>query len=188
MVVRRTRARTPRVWLAGVLLVLLPLAALGSRAGAEGQAGEYELKAAFLYNFAKFVEWPADAGGGAICLGIVGPDPFGPTLERLLAGKTVHERPLAIRRFASADAVEPCHLLFVSAAAASTYPAEIWTRTGVLAVGESDAFLSAGGVIAFTMEGNKLRFTINAGAADRAQLKLSSQLLKLAVRVVKEGQ
>jgi YfiR/HmsC-like len=187
MVVKPPRARTPRVWLAGALLMALPLVALGSRAGAEGQAGEYELKAAFLYNFAKFVEWPSD-GGGSICLGIVGPDPFGPTLERLLAGKTVHERPLAIRRFASADAVEPCHLLFVSAAAAATYPAAIWTRTGVLAVGEGDAFLATGGVIAFTKEGNKLRFTINAGAADRAQLKLSSQLLKLAVRVVKEGE
>jgi hypothetical protein len=165
------------------------MAAAVFAAGVEG-AGEYELKAAFLFNFAKYVEWPARAFGDAttpVCIGVVGPDPFGATLDRLLAGKTVHARPIALRRFPSIDAVGDCHVVFVSDDAEPAATAGGWSRPGLLTVGETDAFLDGGGVIAFAMESGKLRFNINAAAADRAGLKLSSQLLKLAVRVTKEG-
>jgi hypothetical protein len=183
---RRTRVRPA---LAAALVALLACLASRTPALAQPAAAEYELKAAFLYNFAKFVEWPE--GGAAaepLCIGVVGEDPFGPTLDRLLAGKTIHDRPITIRRFASVEAVTSCQLLFVSAATAPTIPRETYCRPGVLAVGESDDFLAAGGVIAFTMEGNKLRFSVNVAAGERAQLKLSSQLLKLARRVVREGE
>jgi hypothetical protein len=175
--------------LAVALLAFLVCLAEPAPARAETAVSEYELKAAFLYNFAKFVEWPGGAGTSApLCFGIVGHDPFGPTLDRLLAGKTIHDRPITIRRFPDADAVTPCDLLFVSAQSADAIPRETYSRPGVLAVGETDGFLADGGAIAFSMEGNKLRFSVNAAACERARLKLSSQLLKLARRVVKEGE
>jgi hypothetical protein len=171
-----------------VLLVIVRAATVLA-AGVDG-ASEYELKAAFLFNFAKYVDWPDQDPGGAgppVCIGVVGPDPFGATLDHLLAGKTVHARPIALRRFASIDVVHGCHVVFVSHAAEPVAAPDTWSRPGVLTVGETDAFLERGGVIAFAMEGGKLRFSINAAAADRAGLKLSSQLLKLALRVTKEG-
>lgn len=153
------------------------------------KASEYELKAAFLFNFAKYVEWPDQAAGAPppLCIGVVGHDPFGATLENLLAGKTVHTRPIGLRRFPSIDAVSDCHVVFVSASAEPPAAPDTWSRPGVLTVGETEAFLERGGVIAFAMEAGKLRFNVNAAAAERAGLKLSSQLLKLAGRVTKEG-
>jgi hypothetical protein len=172
---------------AGLAAILM--AATVFAADVEG-ASEYELKAAFLFNFAKYVEWPDQALGDAttpLCIGVVGPDPFGASLDRLLAGKTIQARPIALRRFPSMDAVADCQLVFVSSDAEPTAASGGWSRPGVLTVGETDAFLEGGGVIAFAMESGKLRFNINAAAADRAGLKLSSQLLKLAVRVTREG-
>ncbi len=180
---------TARWWRAAALTLALVVAAAAAPASAGVQkAGEYELKAAFLFNFAKFVEWPDEAGGAPatpVCIGVVDPDPFGATLERALAGKTLHARPIALRRFASAAAVRDCHVVFVSAAAEGLAGDEGWDRPGVLTVGETRTFLGRGGVIAFAMEGDKLRFAVDAGAADRAGLKLSSQLLKLATHVAK---
>ena len=81
-----------------------------------------------------------------------------------------------------------CHVVFVSTAAARTFPPENWMRPGVVTVGEDESFVDRGGLIAFVQERNKLRFMVNATAAERAQVKLSSQLLKLAVRVRKDGE
>ncbi len=189
MVVTSTQTRTRRAWLAGALIVCLGLVRPDAHPFAQTQASEYELKAAFLYNFAKFVDWPPEADAtGPVCFGVLGTDPFGATLDRLITGKMVHERPIVVRHFPTPDTVQTCHLVYVSATAARGFPADAYARTGVLSVGEDDAFLAAGGVIAFGMERNKLRFTVNPAAAERAQLKLSSQLLKLALRVLREGQ
>lgn len=179
-----------RRWRAAALAVGLAIGvAFTASAGVEA-AGEYELKAAFLFNFAKYVEWPDEVGGTPatpVCIGVVGPDPFGTTLERMLAGKTVHGRPIALRRFASADAVRECHVVFVSADAEDLAGDAGWHRPGALTVGETAGFLRRGGVIAFAMEAGKLRFAVDAVAAERAGLRLSSQLLKLATQVTKEG-
>ena len=172
-----------------VVLAAVLMAAPAAR-GIEG-AGEYELKAAFLYNFAKYVEWPADAAASrtnAVCIGIVGADPFGATIDRLLADKRVQSKPIEIRRFPSFATVHDCDVVFVSAATEAVPVEGSYVRTGMLTVGETPAFLGRGGVVAFSMEGGKLRFAVNAVAAERAGLKLSSQLMKLAVHVVNEGE
>lgn len=150
---------------------------------------EYQLKAAFLYNFAKFVEWPPEAEQDAkdvFVIGIFGDDPFGMDIDELLADKTVNEKRIEVRRFRSLGEVAPCRILFISSSETQKLRAvmERLQSKGVLTVGETDDFMENGGMINFVMEGNKVRFEINAQAADKAKLKLSSQLLKLAKRVI----
>lgn len=158
------------------LLVALPAAA---------QELEYPLKAAFLYNFVKFVEWPADAFAGersplTVC--VYGTDPFGDTLDNVVRGESVGERGLIVQRPDALDDLRDCHVLFVSRSERSRL-SEVLARVQgepVLTVGDTDGFLKAGGVINFVLEENKVRFLINPEAAGRSGLKISSKLLRLA--------
>jgi hypothetical protein len=156
------------------------------------RATEYELKAAHLLNFGRFVEWPADVFQGAdspIVFGVLGDDPFGPTLDSTLQGKRVGRRPLVVRRLDRPEDAENCHLVFV---AASERPRvgkvlrEIAAR-GVLTVGETDRFAEQGGVIQITMEAGRARLTVNTYAASRAGLKISAKLLSLSRLVSDHG-
>jgi hypothetical protein len=146
---------------------------------------EYHLKAVFLFNFAKFVEWPADGAvnnTGPIVIGVLGDDPFGEDLDRVIMGKTVNNRPLATRRYRSIQDVEGCHILFVSESEKKNLPV-IFKQTrnsGILTVGDTENFTQQGGMINFVLEDNKVRFEINVAAALQENLKISSQLLKLA--------
>jgi hypothetical protein len=157
-------------------------------AGASGQVDEYRVKAAFLYNFAKFVEWPSGAfqtSNESISICVLGPDPFGRSLEDTLTGRQIEGRKLAVRNISNIKQVANCHILFVSSAGnPHSLPTlrEIGTP-GILTVGESDTAIAQGAVINFIMEGTRVRFEINLGAADREQLRISSKLLSLA-RVV----
>jgi len=146
---------------------------------------EYEIKAAFLYNFAKFVDWPAAAFSDSLApfvIGIVGTDPFGPQIDHALAGKTVHGRRLAVRRYAQAALSGGCQLLFFGEADSTALRRGLQSVAGstVLTVGEADAFLDLGGAIRFVLESNKVRFEIDVSAAETARLKISSKLLRLA--------
>ena len=150
---------------------------------------EYQIKAAFLYNFAKFVEWPAEKSGDdrrPILAGVIGRDPFGPTLDQTFNGKTVNGRALAIRRVAGLAELKRCHILFISSSEKSRL-AEILSALGnasVLTVSEIDQFAELGGMINFTKEENKIRLEINVDIAAQAGIRISSKLLKL-VRVVR---
>jgi hypothetical protein len=155
-------------------------------AGAAAQSsGEYEVKAAYLYNFAKFVEWPpqsfpsADAPF-AIC--VAGHDPFGPALDSIIEGERIHGRPLILRRLKGWDGAEACQILFVSASMQEDYSQllgpDAFPRT--LTVGEVPQFLKAGGHIAFFLEGRSVRFAINADSVARTQLQISSKLMRVA--------
>lgn len=149
---------------------------------------EYQLKAAFLYNFAKFVDWPAPATDAMEPLVVVvfGRDPFGPVLENALWGKTIHNRPLVVRRASRVEEVMPCHVLFVGAQERRRLPQALAAVEGapVVTVSEIEDFLEQGGTVQFVRDGNKLRFEINLGAARRSGLSISSKLLNLA-RAVK---
>ena len=159
-------------------------------------ASEYQLKAVFLYNFAKFVEWPSESFADArapIILGILGKDPFGTTIDQIIKSKTVKDRKLTIKRFEKIKDLRAsfagkrekgaaCHILFISSSE-EEYLAkilEILKASSVLTVGEMEKFTQRGGMIIFTVKENKIRFEINLDAAKRAELKISSKLLKLA--------
>jgi len=169
-----------------VLGVLLAgwLAATPSLAHGE-PSREYQLKAAFIYNFVQFVDWPKDAfadNKSPIVLAVVRDDPFAGALDRAVAGKAVGGRPLVIKHVSKVDDVKGCHLVFVGAAAEADLD-ELFRRTDgtpVLTVGETDRFMDGGGIIRFYQEDNKLRFEINPRAAQRARLRMSAKLLKLA--------
>lgn len=171
--------------------VLLPVLALSSSlsSGAEGAATrEYQLKAAFLYNFAKFIQWPAHRFGAAnspIVLGVFGKNPFGAELANVVEDRTINGREMVVRSVQSVAALGAVHVLFVSETDDSRLgELDVALRgVSVLTVGESEAFVRHGGIIRFVLEGDKLRFQINMEGADRAGLKISSQLQKLAQTV-----
>lgn len=168
-----------------LLLAFLALAPSGRAAAAErpAAADEYQIKAAFLYNFARFAEWPADAFASAdepIVIGIVGWDPFGQRIDDTIAGKTAGGHPLLVKRFRRPEDVTPCHVLFVGRLKDADVHYVLGRSPRVLTVSESEEFLEAGGVVRLALEDGTVRFHVNVQAAERSQVKLSSQLLKLA--------
>jgi len=165
--------------------VLLGLLFCGAalRADAPGSK-EYAVKAAFLFNFTKFVEWPAAAfadDSAPLVIGILGDDPFGPALDEIVQGETVQKRTVVVRRKLQLADLKGCQVLFVSKtehARLARIVADLG-EASVLTVGDMEGFARHGGVINFYLEENKVRFEINPDAARSKGLKLSSQLLKL---------
>ena len=151
---------------------------------------EYPLKLAFLYNFTKFVEWPADSYSDpraplAIC--IVGDDPFNPDLEGQLRTRKVEGHSVEITILRPSDTLSACHMVFVPVTAENQAARIVSSLKGfsTLTVGESEGFAVMGGIINLTVEENKLHFEVNPLAAERAGLKISSKLLSIA-KIVKE--
>lgn len=174
--------------LAALILVAAQMVGVPARA-APPAATEYELKAAFLFNFAKFVDWPADVFNATDALNVcvLGDDPFGEQLDRAFVGKSVHDRPVVVQRHDRLDQTRGCHVLFIGATEERRLGRFTPPGGPVLTVGETDEFLRRGGIVAFDMEENRLRFEINADAADAAGLKISSQLMKLATRILRNA-
>jgi hypothetical protein len=154
------------------------------QAQAQG-SGEYAVKAAFLYNFARFVEWPGEAlgsGGAPLLVGVVGDDPFGSSIDQTVAGKNVNGHPIAVRRLKWGQNLRQCHILFISSSEARRLPQILESLRGssVLTVADMDRFDQQGGIVRFLIEEGKVRFEINVDAADQAGLRISSKLLALA--------
>jgi hypothetical protein len=148
-------------------------------------AEEYQVKAAFLYNFAKFVEWPAQAFKGptdptVIC--VLGQNPFGHALEEAVAGKTVAGRGIVTREVSDVKQAGSCQILFIGASERKRWSAILEGIKGgcILTVGESEEFAAKGGIIGLKLEDGKVRFEINVDAAEHAKLRISSKLLSLA--------
>jgi hypothetical protein len=149
---------------------------------------EYEVKAAFLYNFTRFVEWPPEGlrdPGAPFVIAIVGHDPFGAALDETVAGKTAGGRPIEVRRVPRVEEARGAQIVFVSSSERSNIAAILkeLDRPGILTVGDTDGFAMRGGAINFTMQARKVRFEINPAVTEQAGLKVSSQLLKLATLV-----
>jgi len=151
---------------------------------------EYQLKAAFLYNFARFIEWPAEAfenPSQSFVFCVLGQDPFGRALDDLLDGRKIDGRTATVRRISDARLAKGCQILFVS----SVEPKSVLALlagigdSGLLTVGESDTPAAEGMIIDFTLEDGKIRFVINAAGAEREKLRFSSRLLSLATIVRK---
>ncbi len=193
---RQAGAAVPRVHAMrlGFALAFIILISIVDSSGLIAQtkaATEYQVKAAFLFNFAKFVEWPPSAFSDPkqpldIC--VYGHDPFGTALEDALLGKTIGERRVGLGRATQFQDLASCHVVFVSALVRES-AADLANRLkgrAVLLVGESEGFAASGGTIQFTIEDNRVHFVINPDAADRAGLKISSKLLALA-KIVRDS-
>jgi hypothetical protein len=168
------------------LRILLVLAAVAPReAQAQPAASkEYQLKAAFLFNFAQFVEWPPSAFPNTdtpISICILGENPFGSALDETVRGAIVHNRRLLIQRAPRVENLKDCHLIFISRSETARIAgvlAELEPRA-VLTVSEVEGFAQRGGIINMYLAGNKVRFEINLAVARRKGLKISSELLSL---------
>ena len=150
---------------------------------------EYRIKLAFLYNFAQFVQWPAEAfhdPAAPLMLCVAGQDPFKREIEDGLRGRTAGGHPIEIRRLKPGDDPRSCHMVFVPAneKKVASNMLEALKGSNTLTIGETKGFADLGGVINLTVEENKLRFEINLDAAMQTQLKISSKLLALA-KIVK---
>ena len=149
------------------------------------QAPEYDLKAAYLYNFGTFTEWPAGAfraPDAPFVVGVIGRDPFGAALEDTFRGVTVHKRRPEIRRSAEIENLKGSHILFVPSTEKARFKEilDAFRGTNTLVVGESEGFAAGGGAMNFFIENKRVKFEVNPAAARRAGLQISSQLLRLA--------
>ena len=165
-----------------VASALLLLFASPSRA-----ESEYDVKAAYLFKFTKFVEWPSAAFASAeapFVIGIVGHDPFAGGLDRLIEGNTTGARRLEVRHVSASDgnALRGCQMIFVSTSEQRRLGSILTALQGrpVLVVGESEGFASAGGMLGFALRENRVGIEVNSNAARQARLKISSQLLNIA--------
>lgn len=149
-------------------------------------APEYRIKAAFLYNFARFISWPdSTTGNNGFSLCVLGSDPFGELLDSL-SGKPVHKQELVIRRLQVLTPEDNCRLVYISSENTPDLDAtlSLLKDQPVLTVSDMDDFTSRGGIIRFRLADKKVRFDINIDAANTAGLTISSKLLSLA-RIVR---
>jgi hypothetical protein len=166
----------------------LAVAALASAAvhanAQELVTDEYQVKAAFLYNFAKFVEWPSGtpARSSSIAICVLGQNPFGRVLEDTVSGKTVDGKTFVVRRVSDGKSAAFCQILFVSSSERAHLESMLGElRAGhVLTVGETDTFIDEGGIINLKLDNGKVQIQINVNAADQAGVRISSKLLSLA--------
>lgn len=167
------------------ILALAVLAALFTSAANAAVPAEYQVKAAFLFNFTQFVEWPAGAFASAdapfvIC--IVGDDPFGQALDQIVEGEAVGRHRIVVRRVSDALNLPACHLVFLSRSLQKNVDAvldRVGTDASVLTVSDIEKFVARGGAIGLFLDRNHVRFEIGVKAAESQHLKLSSQLLSL---------
>jgi hypothetical protein len=147
---------------------------------------EYRIKAAYIYQFSRYVEWPERVFASPqanFIIGVMKDDPIAADLEQIARLKRVGDHPIRVVQFATADEVRPCHVLFLSAAVPHAVQSEIirrMERQAALLVGESEGFLEWGGTIRFSVEENKVRITIARKAAERDGLAISAKLLQVA--------
>jgi hypothetical protein len=151
---------------------------------------EYQVKAAYLYGFGRFVEWPtgaAVAGDGAFVLCVLGDDPFGRLLDQAAEGGSLKRQPVSVRRIARPEDGAGCDTLFVSAAEQPRLARilSVLGRKPVLTVGDSPEFAQHGGMIGFSMEGSRDPYTQNQAAAQDAGLMPQSELLRVAAAVLR---
>jgi hypothetical protein len=185
----------PAIWVclapvvSGAFTVLAALVAAGGLATAQvGQSlqQEYRIKAALLWNIAKFVEWPAPEEPKAPLVVVVfGTSWYGLDLANALWGRTVNDRPIQVRNTNRLDKLLPCHILFIGGSDRRRLPEVLKAVDGsaILTVGEVEDFLELGGAIRILTEGDRMRFAVNLEAARRNQLRISAKLLSLAKSV-----
>jgi len=155
-------------------------------------ATEYQVKAGYLFNFLKFVEWPDDSfthTQSKWVIGIVGDSPVGNQLSKLAEGKNILGRELLVKKFQSADNLRDCNILFISDSEKKRLPSILASLRGssVMTVADMDHFIESGGMVQFVVENARVRVSIDVGGTERSGLKVSSKLLALARAVTADG-
>jgi hypothetical protein len=167
------------------LAIMIGLLSQFSARAAASESLEYQVKAAFLLNFARFIEWPPESfksSDAPLSICILGEDPFDGSLDQIAGGEVVNGRKVTIQRLGSAPLPASCRVLFIGAHNKDLkIPPDL--GPGVLTVGEGEDFIRAGGMIAFVLENRRVRFDINQTAATSAGFKISSKLLSVARNV-----
>jgi hypothetical protein len=158
---------------------------------ADGPSKEQLVKAAFIYNFTQFVDWPPEAfdkDDSPLIVAMIGDDSLAGALDKAMENKTAGTRPIVVKHFATLDDLGPCHLLFVPSSQDSNLAALFDKIKGkpILTVGESDAFMPAGGTMHLFLEDGKMRFEVNSDAFDANKLHPSAKLMSLA-RIFKKN-
>jgi len=172
-----------------VFVALVCFLAVVAAAAAASGPKEYVVKAACLFNFSKFIDWPTNAFStpdSPFVIGIAGANPFGSDLQTMVQGHSVAGHPITVREIAPDDpAAGDCQILFISRATDSAAASLLQSldKKPVLTVGETESFARCGGMIQFAVESSRLRFDINAESASRSGLNIRAQLLKLAREV-----
>jgi hypothetical protein len=173
-------------------------ASAGAQAGDASDSSEYLVKAGFIYNFAKFVEWPSTAFAepdSPIVIGVLGTDPFGDIINRVVEGKKIGSRGFVVRRFKWSKELKDlkefkeCRILFVSSSEKLHFEEIVEAVKGlpILTVGETPGFAERGGMIRLMLEDNRVRFEVNVAAAHDGNLNISSRLLTLARIIAPAG-
>jgi hypothetical protein len=168
-----------------LLLASALLGVLCAHVRADDTSREYQIKAAFIYNFAQFTQWPDSAFTGSsdpFVVGVIGQNPFGTSLEQIMNGKTIAGRSVVVKYLDSPDQIAGCNLLYVAAGEDDNLDGifKVVADKPILTVGDSPKFPWAGGIIRFLIEDNKIRFEISPDSADKAGLRISSKLMSLA--------
>jgi len=149
---------------------------------------ESQVKAAYLFNFGKFVQWPLDHGpsGDTFELCVLGQDPFGPVLDATVAGESISTRKIVVVRISKVSEAAPCNVLYISGSEGSRLAQiiEAARHSGTLTVSDIPHFVERGGIVGFVKQQDRIRFEVNRSAAEDSHLTLSSELLKVALRVV----
>jgi hypothetical protein len=176
----------------GTCAALFAALAIAPCVHAQRAATEYEVKAAYLYNFGKFVAWPDKSAAKVgehfeIC--VLGEDPFGMALDTAVTGETIGGKGVAIKRISKPQDVGHCRVVFISASEAARLSEILATldKASVLTVSDMPEFSQRGGMIEFVLDGNRVRFEVNVTNAEDAGLNLSAALLKVAVRVTRNA-
>lgn len=178
------------LWTARIvsISVLLALLLCGSPIAAQPrQPGEYDVKAAYVFNFAKFTQWPNASGSQdsfSIC--VMGEDSFHGALEGIVAGEQLNGKKVAVRHVSTVHEASECRIVFISKSESYRYKLVIGSLASapVLTVSDLPDFAQDGGMIQLLLQGDRVKFEVNLEAAQKAHLSLSSQLLKVATKVL----
>ncbi len=164
------------------ILLSLVLAA-GISGAAKAQDVDYRIHSVFLYNFTKYVQWPAAAQSGDFVIGVVGDSPIYAELMRVTNGKMAGTQKIVVKKFKPSDAVDGCHMLFVPSDANFDKVQAKVAGKPVLVITEKAGLAQKGSSINFVVRDNKWRFELNENATRSAGLKVASELSKLAIAV-----
>jgi uncharacterized protein DUF4154 len=178
-----------RMWL--LLLVIIAssctLWPIPEAASASQMPSQYDVEAAYLFNFGKFITWPASAGtqNKPLTICVIGEDPFGPSLDHIVSGEKIDGRTVVDKKLSSADEALSCSILYISPSEANRLARilSVVKDAPVLTVSDIPEFADHGGMIQFVLHENRVRFVVNLGPTQRDGLALSSELLKVALSV-----